>query len=278
MNKNYKLGLYEKAMPSTLSWDEKFQEAKNAGFDYIEISIDESATKLARLEYTEKQILNIVETGRNIGMCLGSICLSGHRKYPLGGEDPRSMEIMEKAIRFARIAGIPVIQLAGYDVYYTESTKETREKFAINLKKATMLAAREGILLGFETMETKFMDTVEKSMKFVNMINSPYLNVYPDLGNLTNASLIYNKSVEEDLITGKGKIIATHIKETVPGKYREIPFNTGYVDFKSVIDKAWELGSRRFVTELWYTGSENWRDDIAFASSFSRSFLDKEVN
>ncbi|MBK5201823.1 MAG: L-ribulose-5-phosphate 3-epimerase [Spirochaetaceae bacterium] len=278
MNKNYKLGLYEKAMPSVLSWSEKFQEAKAAGFDYVEISIDESADKLARLEYSEGQILKIVEAGRSLGICLGSICLSGHRKYPLGGENPRSMEIMENAIRFAKIAGIPVIQLAGYDVYYTESTKETVDKFATNLKKATMIAASEGILLGFETMETPFMDTVEKSMKFVNMVDSPYLNVYPDLGNLTNASLIYKKSVEEDLMSGKGKIIATHIKETVVGKYREIPFNTGHVNFKSVIDKAWELGSRRFVTELWYTGSEKWREDIAFASSFARSFLDKEDN
>ncbi len=278
MSKNYKLGLYEKSMPSTLTWNEKFQEAKNAGFDYVEISIDETDAKLARLEYSDEQILQIVEEGRAIGMYIGSICLSGHRKYPLGGDDSRSMEIMEKALRFAKIAGIPVIQLAGYDVYYTESTTETVNRFISNLNKATLMAAKEGILLGFETMETSFMDTVEKSMSYVNMINSPYLNVYPDLGNLTNASLIYKKSVEEDLETGVGKIIATHIKETVPGKYREIPFGTGHVNFKSAIHKVWELGTRRFVTELWYTGNDNWRRDIVFASSFARSFLDNEEN
>jgi len=278
MSKNYKLGLYEKSMPSTLTWNEKFQEAKNAGFDYVEISIDETDAKLARLEYSDEQILQIVEEGRSIGMNIGSICLSGHRKYPLGGDDPRSMEIMEKAIKFAKISGIPVIQLAGYDVYYTESTTETVNRFISNLNKATLMAAKEGILLGFETMETSFMDTVEKSMSYVNMINSPYLNVYPDLGNLTNASLIYKKSVEEDLETGVGKIIATHIKETVPGKYREIPFGTGHVNFESAIHKVWELGTRRFVTELWYTGNDNWRDAIAFASSFARSFLDNEEN
>jgi predicted hexulose-6-phosphate isomerase len=278
MSKSYKLGLYEKAMPSSLSWIDKFSAAKEAGFDYVEISIDESDEKLARLEYTEEQILKIVEDGRALDMCLGSICLSGHRKYPLGGDDVKSLEIMEKAIRFARIAGIPVIQLAGYDVYYTESTEKSVDKFITNLAKATQLAAREGILLGFETMETPFMDTVEKSMIYVNMINSPYLNVYPDLGNLTNSSLIYSKRVEDDLLFAKGKIIATHIKETVVGKYREIPFNTGHVNFKSVINRAWELGARRFVTELWYTGSDSWREDITFAASFARSFLDKEEN
>jgi L-ribulose-5-phosphate 3-epimerase len=82
-------------------------------------------------------------------------------------------------------------------------------------------------LLGFETMETPFMDTIQKSMKYVSSINSPYLNVYPDLGNLTNASRIYQSSIEKDIETGKGKIIAAHLKEIIEGHYREIPFGTG---------------------------------------------------
>ncbi|MGD1821469.1 MAG: L-ribulose-5-phosphate 3-epimerase [Pleomorphochaeta sp.] len=277
MRNQYQLGLYEKALPSTLSWEEKFIAAKTAGFDYIEISIDETDAKLSRLDFSREEILEIVETGRKHNMYLGSICLSGHRKYPLGGENSKSMEIMEKAIYFAKTAGIAIIQLAGYDVYYTDSTDETKQRFEENLKIATNMAAKYGILLGFETMETPFMDTVEKAMYYVNKVSSPYLNVYPDVGNLTNSSLLYNKSVEDDLETGKGNIIATHIKETVPGKYREIPFSTGHVNFESVINKAWMLGSRRFVTELWYTGNENWKDDIAYASTLARSILDKEV-
>ena len=38
--KKYLLGLYEKAMPGWLTWAEKLQAAKNAGFDYVEMSID----------------------------------------------------------------------------------------------------------------------------------------------------------------------------------------------------------------------------------------------
>jgi len=34
----YQLGLYEKAMPGSLSWVEKLQAAKEAGFDYVENS------------------------------------------------------------------------------------------------------------------------------------------------------------------------------------------------------------------------------------------------
>ena len=44
------------------------------------------------------------------------------------------------------------------------------------------MAAKAGVMMGFETMETEFMNTVEKAMVYVNRVNSPYLNVYPDLG------------------------------------------------------------------------------------------------
>ena len=34
------LGIYEKALPNDFTWLEKMQAAKQAGFDYIEISIE----------------------------------------------------------------------------------------------------------------------------------------------------------------------------------------------------------------------------------------------
>ncbi len=37
------------------------------------------------------------------------------------------------------------------------------------------MAAQYGILLGLETMETPFMNSVEKAMNVVNAVDSPYL-------------------------------------------------------------------------------------------------------
>ena len=37
-------------MPNTLSWEEKTESGKKAGFDYLEMSIDETEEKLARLD------------------------------------------------------------------------------------------------------------------------------------------------------------------------------------------------------------------------------------
>ena len=96
---------------------------------------------------------------------------------------------MEKAIELADDLGIRIIQLAGYDVYYEDGDQQTKEYFIENLQKAVDMASKNGILLGFETMETPFMNTVEKAMEYVDIIQSPYLQVYPDTGNLKNASL-----------------------------------------------------------------------------------------
>ena len=137
--KRYTLGLYEKSMPGSLSWEEKLKAAKDAGFDFVEISIDETEEKLARLDMSQEDRMELVSIMERVGIPIRTMCLSGHRKYPLGSSDEtvcaRGMEIMEKAVQLAEDLGIRIIQLAGYDVYYEDSTPETVERFGINLKK-----------------------------------------------------------------------------------------------------------------------------------------------
>lgn len=276
LNREYRLGLYEKSMPSTLTWVEKLTIAKECGFDYLEISIDESDAKLARLDQPTDEIKEAIQ---KTCVPISSMCLSGHRKYPLGSHDKeiqkKSLEIMKKAIDFAADLGVRIIQLAGYDVYYEDGDLYTNHDFETNLKKCVEMAAEKGIVLGFETMETPFMDTVEKAMRYVNLVSSPYLGVYPDIGNLKNASLLYGVDVDEDLMCGKGHIFASHLKETVPGKYREIPFGTGHTEFVKNIKTLKRLGVRMFVGEFWYVNNDDWEDVVKNAGAFLRDKLDK---
>ncbi len=279
--RQYLIGLYEKAMPSSLTWREKLLCAGDCGYDFLEISIDETDAKLARLDWTAEEREELVKTMEETGLPIRSLCLSGHRRFPFGSADPdvraRSMEIMEKAILLAEDLGIRIIQLAGYDVYYEESTPSSKALFAENLSRAVEMASRHGVLLGFETMETEFMNTVWKSMYYVNRIGSPYLGVYPDAGNLTNAAVSSGTSVLDDLESGRGHLFALHLKETVPGVFREVPFLTGHVDFPAVIEKAWSLGIRRYVTEMWDVGAPAWKEDIRFANSSMCALLDRQT-
>lgn len=280
--KEYMLGLYEKSMPNHLTWKEKLLCAKECGFDYVEISIDETEEKLSRLYMTKEERLELVKEMFESGVFIRTMCLSGHRKYPLGSKNEavrgRGMYIMEKAIDLAYDLGIRIIQIAGYDVYYEEGDEETKKLFIENLKKSTEMAAKKGVILAFETMETEFLNTVEKAMEYVNLVNSPYLQVYPDSGNVTNATLTYNTNTVEDFRTGKGHLAAVHLKETVPGKFREIPFGTGHVDFESIIKTSWEMGVRKYTLEFWYVGNEDWKEVIKSAKTFIDGKFEKALN
>lgn len=279
--KAYSLGLYEKSMPSDLTWREKLQEAKDAGYDYLELSIDATEEKIKRLDMTREERLDLINAMYETGMPIRTMCVSALTKYSLGNDKPeyceRGMEILEKSIQLADDLGIRVVMIPGYDVYYEPSTIETKKRYLVNLKKGAQMAECAGVILGLETMENEFMNTVEKAMKYVVLCDSNYLKVYPDIGNLTNAAVMYQSDVLEDMELGRGNITSLHLKETVPGKFREIPYGMGHVDFEAAIGKAWDLGVRRYVTEFWYTGDKNWRKDLKSAIYMMSGILDKQA-
>ncbi len=271
----YSLGLYEKALPDRLSLEEKLLTASRCGFDRLELSVDESDKKLARLDYSPAKVAEMADAVRNSGVPILTMCLSGHRKYPLGSHDPavrkRSLDIMKKALDLSGALGIRLIQLAGYDVYYEESDGSTVGLFAENLAKAAEMAASCGILLGFETMETPFMDTTSKAMSYVNRIGSPYLGVYPDIGNLKNAAVLYGTDVVADLETGISHIFAAHLKETKPGVYRDMRFGSGgHTEYARCIRELWSQGVRMYTGEFWHHGEPDYENIVTEAAEFLR--------
>lgn len=278
-NKHVQLGLYEKAMPASLSWEEKLNYCKEFGFDWLDMSVDETDEKLGRLDWSPTEIAEIRQLIHKTGVPILTMCLSGHRKYPLGSlneeDQHKSLEILEKAIVLAGKLGVRIIQLAGYDVYYQQSSETTRQNFMQNLKSATQVAAKHGVLLAFETMETPFMDTVEKGVQIITEIHSPYLKLYPDAGNLTNASLLYGHDVVEDIKKGFGHIVATHLKETKPNIYRDLSFGQGHVQFVPIFKALKDMGVRMFVAEFWYAGQGDWKEECIRTNRYIREKLDE---
>lgn len=278
-DKSYLLGLYEKAMPATLSWKEKLENTKKAGFDYLEISIDETDEKLARLDYSPLQLAEIRHAIEETKVNLLSMCLSGHRRFPLGSHDKviqqKSILIFKKAVDLSITLGIRMIQLAGYDVYYEEHDESTTRMFDHNLRLCVDYAAKHGVVVGFETMETDFMNTATKAMFYIHKFNSPYLKLYPDVGNLTNASRATHIGISDDLNQAKGHIIAAHLKEVIANHYREIPFNKGDTHYDEALKTLKQHGVYMLTGEFWYVGSDHWKEDLAFANQYLREKIEK---
>ena len=138
------------------------------------------------------------------------------------------------------------------------------------------MAASYGVVLGFETMETEFMDTISKAMVYINEINSPYLGVYPDIGNLKNACVLYKRDIIEEIDSGKGHIFAAHLKETIQG-YIEIWILGQGIQVYSCIAALLKQGVRIFTGEFWYQGEENYKEKIIGANGFLREKIKRAI-
>ncbi|MBB5193558.1 hexulose-6-phosphate isomerase [Silvimonas terrae] len=261
--RTHPLGIYEKALPGQLAWSERLALAKACGFDFVEISIDETPERLARLDWSATERKTLANAIIDSGVRIPSMCLSGHRRFPFGSRDPATREaartIMSKAIRLAQDVGIRNIQLAGYDVYYEPHDPHTEAQFMQGLQWAADLAAQAQVMLSVEIMDTAFMNSIRKWKAWEAQIRSPWFSVYPDVGNLS----AWGNNVPDELALGLDRIAAIHLKDTYPvtelqpGQFRDVPFGQGCVDFVNVFRTLKTLNYRgAFLIEMWTEKAE----------------------
>lgn len=253
-----RIGIYEKALPPGLDWPRMLATARDAGYEYVEMSVDETDRRLARLDWTAPERAAFRTAIATEGIPVPSICLSGHRRFPFGSADPviraKAADIMSKAIDFAVDCGVRTLQLAGYDVYYEPSTPESLARFEEGLARSVELAERAQVCLAMEIMDTPLMGSISKWLKYARKIPSAWFQVYPDIGNLT----AWGNDVAQELELAKGRIAAVHLKETLavrpdfPGQFRDVPFGTGCVDFPAAFRALDSIGYRgSYLVEMW---------------------------
>lgn len=253
------LGIYEKALPRGIGWRERLVAAREAGYDFVEMSIDESDERLARLDWSRSARLDFHRAVREEGVPVPSMCLSAHRRCPFGSADAalraQADAVMRKALELAGDLGIRVIQLAGYDVYYEPSGAATRARYLEGMQRALELAARHQVMLAVEIMDTTFLNSITRYLALKSQLPpSPWLGVYPDLGNLS----AWGNDVQAELRAGIGDIVGVHVKESrpvapgFPGAFRDVPFGEGGVDFVRCFSTLHELGyAGPFLVEMW---------------------------
>ena len=236
------VGLYEKALPDALSWEERLAAAGQAGYDFIEISIDESDGRLSRLDWTASERAALRRSIANTGVKIMSMCLSGHRKYPLGSHSPelrrQGQDILRKAIDFAGDVGLRVVQVMGYDVFYETSDEETGANFIDGLRLGARWAEQSGVMLGLENLDTPYVENLSTALSIIREIDSPWLRLYPDIGNLSAAGYY----PPDELTLAKGQLLGVHVKDAMPKVIRGIPFEKGIVPFRETFQALVQTG------------------------------------
>jgi L-ribulose-5-phosphate 3-epimerase len=262
-------GIYEKALPGTSSWDQKTKSAKAAGFDFVELCIDEDEERIARVDLAPSKARELAAIARDNGLSMHSLCLSAHRKFPLGSMDDRlaarSIELTKKTLDFANNTGLKVLQIAGYDVFYEQSSAETYARFRRGLRTIATLAEEHDVMLGLENVDAEMSRTIAQCMDIINAIDSPCLEMYPDFGNLSAQEVDYLTEMPK----AQDRIIGLHVKDTRPGQYRNVNMQDGTVDFDSMFAVLRKMNcSAPCVIEMWNEDSPDSTDIIRSALQF----------
>jgi len=265
------LGLYEKAIPLSLSWEDKFKVTRDSGYDFIEFSVDGLSPRIERLDWTPAQINEVRRCIEAYDMPMYTMALTANRYYPLGDERDeirnRGVELVRKGIDLAVRLGIRAVQLASYDVYERESTPENDAFFIDSLHRAVDYAATRAVTLCLEVMDVEYSNTPQKLMRFVNAVSSPYLQIYADTANPVAAG----RYDINELVEGGKHILAIHIKDGMLGKCRDMPYGEGIVDFPAVFAALKKMDYRGLlVAEMWSNEDVEFIPYLSSASTFIR--------
>ncbi len=181
-----KIGINRWTMPPEWSLAECFKAAKTAGFDSIEVNIAETG-ELA-LTSTEAAVRGLADSAHAAGITLSSLSSGLGWKYPLTANDPdvrrRGIEVVRAALQAARwldvdtVLCVPGIVSADirYDVAYERSQAALRE--------LAPEAEASGVFIGVENVWNKFLLSPLEMARFVDEVNSPWVGVYFDAGNI----------------------------------------------------------------------------------------------
>jgi len=232
-----RLGVYEKALPSDIDWPARLTLARRIGFDYLELSIDESEARLARLAPSSSERRSIRRAVEATGVPVLSLCLSAHRRDALGSASSetraRAYDLFEAAVDLAGEIGARIVQVAGYYVFYEDETPASRERYLEGLERCARYAAREGMMLGIENMDTVGIASLEEGLAVLERVGSPWLQLYPDVGNLIERG----RDPLRELDLARGRMVALHVKDTRPGEPRRVPYGEGQVPFVAAFER-----------------------------------------
>lgn len=245
-------GIYEKALPSG-SVAEMATAAARAGYDFLELAIDEAPERQQRLRWSAAERAEVKNAAEQAGAPVRVLTLSAHRRFPWGSPEPSvraaADDLARGAIDLAADLGAECVQLAGYFSFYETATPASRDWFVDGATQAVALGAERGIVLALENVDGVDVTSVDDALPLVREV--PGLRLYVDVGNLAGNGC----DVVRQLARALPFTYAVQLKDARPGEFRRVPFGSGTVPFDDVFE---------FLHSVGYTGNlsvEMWNDD-----------------
>jgi L-ribulose-5-phosphate 3-epimerase len=225
-----------------LSYPQRFQMAKDVGFEGVEIGTITDA-KVAE---------EVKEASAKTGLRIHSVMNADHWKYPLSSADPevvaKSVAGMEASLRNARLWGADSVLLVPAVLDPGTSYKDAWARSQKVVKERILPLAQElKVVIGMEEVWNKFLLSPLEMARYVDEFASPWVKAYVDVGNM----LFYG--YPQDWIRTLGsRISRVHVKDFKldrgKGQFSWTNLGEGDVDWPEVRKALGEVGYEGWVT------------------------------
>ena len=171
-----KKGICIGSVPGSL--EEKFRLAKDAGFHGVEINTVNSD------EESEK--LKVIAD--SVGLEIPSIMNSAHWQFPLSSPDPevrkKSVDGMMKSLASASIVGADTVLLVPAVVNEQVCYEDAYETSQKEIQQLAKVAEEKKVFIAIENVWNKFLLSPIEFARYVDEIQSEYVQAYFDVGNI----------------------------------------------------------------------------------------------
>ncbi|WP_088825960.1 sugar phosphate isomerase/epimerase family protein [Listeria goaensis] len=194
-------GINSWCLPTTLTRNEIFQEAKAAGFETIELNMADAHadanfadelglvdTEILTTETTEQELLGLKNLSEKFALPISSVATALHWSYPLNANDEKVREkgkmIARKMIDACHILGGDTVLIVPGVVTEDADYATCYERAKEALLELAPYAKEKGVVIGVENVWNKFLLSPLEMKRFIDEIGDPNVKVYFDAGNV----------------------------------------------------------------------------------------------
>lgn len=238
--------------PKNMPLEEQFRQARNAGFEGIEVPLGE----LLPLETERDQARRLADAARKSGIEIVSLWVSAPLSpNPLNHPDPavraRGVEALRKAVTLASWMDCGALLIVpgrlGTGPKFQIGYQDTWDRVSAEMKKVVPEAEKARVCLLPENVWNRFLVSPLEMRAFVDQFHSPWVGAYFDIGNI----LQYGYPQDWILTLGT-RIKRVHAKDyklsTRAEQGRFVDLLEGDVDWKEVMAALVKVGYRGFIS------------------------------
>jgi L-ribulose-5-phosphate 3-epimerase len=232
-------------LPSSMGVMERFQLARDCGFEEIECPTTPDQAKAEEM----------LAASRKAGLPIHSVMNQEHWRSPLSSGDPavveKSMDGMRTSMRNAKLWGAETVLLVPAVVNPETTYAQAWERSQKQIRTLIPLAQELKVIIGIEEVWNKFLLSPLEMARYVDDFQTPWIRAYFDVGNVAISGF------PQDWIRTLGKrIVKLHIKDfafknnpTIRKRVPDfVPLLEGEIDWPAVYAALADIGYKGSAT------------------------------